>query len=153
MGDDDKKSQDAPRREISQIPLLNEIVFDSSLPLKPPPRPRRTSTKQPPGDHGPDYDPGTLDLFETPGSRLQSLVENQTEEELRAGASRMIDELVEEYSAEIMQRLRVELTEQLGSILEDLTDITRINPEDQDIFEDDFEDDFEDNGDADNRGL
>ncbi len=145
MGDDDKKSQGAPHREISQIPLLNEIVFDSSLPLKPPPRPRTTSTKLPPGDHGPDYDPGTLDLFETSGSRFQSLVENQTEEELRAGASRMIDELVEEYSAEIMQRLREELTEQLGTILEDLTDITRINPENRD--------DFEDDGDADNRGV
>ncbi|MCZ6501453.1 MAG: hypothetical protein O6945_02950 [Gammaproteobacteria bacterium] len=123
MGDDDKKSQDAPRREISQIPLLNEIVFDSSLPLKPPPRPRRTSRKQPPGDHGPDYDPGTLDLFETPDSHLQSLVENQTEE-FRADALRMIDELVEEYSAEITQRLRAELTEQLRSILDDLTDTT-----------------------------
>ncbi len=125
MGDEDKTSRDAPRREISQIPLLHEIVFDSSLPLKPPPRPRRTSTKQPPGDHGPDYDPGTLDLFETPASRIQSLVENQTEEELRAGASRMIDELVEEYSAEITRHLRAELIEQLASILNDLTDNSR----------------------------
>ena len=131
MGDDDKKSRDAPRREISQIPLLNEIVFDSSLPLKAPPRPRRTSTKQPPGDHGPDYDPGTLDLFEAPGSRLRSVLENQTEEEFRAGASRMIDELVEEYSAEITQRLRAELTEQLGSILDDLTDTAKDNSKDE----------------------
>ena len=122
MGDDDKESQDMPRREISQIPLLNDIVFDSSLPLKPPPRPRKPSKKQPPSDHGRDYDPGTLDLFETPGSRLQSLVENHTEKELRAGALRIVDELVEEYSAKITERLRAELTQQLGSILDDLTD-------------------------------
>ena len=122
MGDDDKKSQDAPQGEISQIPL-NEIVFDSSLPLKAPPRPRRTNTKQPTGAHGPDYDPDTLDLFEN--SHLQSLAENLTQEERRAGASRMIDELVDEYSVVITQRLRAELTEQLSSILADLTDTTK----------------------------
>lgn len=131
MGDDDGESKDSPRRAISQIPLLNEIVFDASLSLKPPPRPRRTSTKQPPGDHGPRYDPETLDLFEDHRPSLESLVANHTEKELRAGASKIIDELVEEYSVEITRRLRLELTEQLGSILDDLSDTPKRVPKDE----------------------
>ena len=140
MGDDDGESKDGPRRrEISQIPLLQEIVFDSSLPLKPPPRPRRASPKPPPGDHGPHYDPETLDLFEDREPDVPPSLESHQRTELRAGASKMIDELVEEYSAEISRRLRVELTDQLGSILKDLSDTT--------------EGDMEDEGDADKPGV
>lgn len=130
MSDGDRKSKGGPRREISQIPLLQEFVFDSSLPLKPPPRPHRTSTKRPIGDHGPYYDPETLDLFEDRESRTQPSDEQHTERELRAGSSRMIDDLVEEYSAEISRRLRRELTEQLGSILDDLADADKGDLED-----------------------
>jgi hypothetical protein len=122
MGDNDKGSQDTPGEKISQIPLLNEIVFDSTLPLKPPPQPRGSGTKQPASNHGPDYDPGTLDLFEDRDSVSQSSTMNDTEQGLRAGASRMVDALIEEYSAEITQRLRMELTEQLDAILGDLSD-------------------------------
>ena len=66
-------------------------------------------------DHGPDYDPGTADLFEDP--RLA-----RAGEELRDGAEQMINELVREYSAEITKRLRTELSDQLKSILDDLSD-------------------------------
>ena len=115
---DNKSSGQNSNPEISQIPLLNEIVFDSSLPLRPPTK--RTRTDRTDNDHGPDYDPDTLDLFEDPAARLQSLVEKYTEEELRAGADQMIENLVPEYSIEITRRLRDELSGQLKAILEDL---------------------------------
>ena len=121
MDDNDKKSGDEKSEiRISQIPLLNDIIFDETLPLKAPPRPRRPKTSHGIQDHGPDYDPDTFDLFESPASGLQSFADGATEEELRSGADQLIDELVEEFSAEINRRLRVELTEQLHSILEDL---------------------------------
>ncbi len=117
MDDKDNKSTgEVPG--ISQIPLLNEIVFDSDMPLPPPTI--RTRTYRTDNEHGPDYDPDTLDLFEDPAARLQSLVKKFTEEELRAGADQMIENLVAEFSAEITRRLRDELGDQLKAILEDL---------------------------------
>ncbi len=117
MDDKDNKSTgEAPG--ISQIPLLNEIVFDSGMPLPSPTK--RTGIYRTDNEHGPDYDPDTLDLFEEPAARLHSLVKNFTEEELRAGAEQMIENLVAEYSAEITRRLRDELNDQLKAILEDL---------------------------------
>ena len=113
---DNKSTGDAPG--ISQIPLLNEIVFDTDMPLPPPTI--RTRTYRTDNEHGPDYDPDTLDLFEDPAARLQSLVKKFTEEELRAGADQMIENLVAEFSAEITRRLRDELGDQLKAILEDL---------------------------------
>ena len=101
-----------------KIPLLDEIVFDSGLPPQIPTLGTETSGAD--NEHGPDYDSDTLDLFEKPGARLQSLVKKFTEEELRAGADQMIENLVAEYSAEITRRLRDELSGQLKTILEDL---------------------------------
>jgi hypothetical protein len=117
MDDKDNKST-GENPGISQIPLLNEIVFDSGMPLPPPTI--RTRTYRTDNEHGPDYDPDTLDLFEDPAARLQSLVKKFTEEELRAGADQMIESLVAEFSAEITRRLRDELGDQLKAILEDL---------------------------------
>jgi hypothetical protein len=121
MDDKDNKSAGEPPG-ISQIPLLNEIVFESGMPLQPPTTTRttRTRTQQTDNEHGPDYDPDTLDLFEEPAARLQSLVKKFTEEELRAGADQMIENLVAEFSAEITRRLRDQLGDQLRAILEDL---------------------------------
>lgn len=117
MDDKDNKSTgEAPG--ISQIPLLNEIVFDSGMPLPSPTK--RTGIYRTDNEHGPDYDPDTLDLFEEPADKLQSLVKNYTEEELRAGAEQMIENLVAEYSIEITRRLRDQLNGQLKAILEDL---------------------------------
>lgn len=117
---DNNSPEDDAAREFSQIPLLNEIVFDSSLPLKAPSSPKRPTPAQQDKDHGPDYDPDTLDLFEDSAARFQSFVNDHAEEELRAGANQMIENLVEEYSAEITRRLREELNDQLQAILEDL---------------------------------
>ena len=110
-GEDSKPG--APR-----IPLLDEVVFDSEVPLQPPTL--RTRVAEADNKHGPDYDPDTRDLFEKPEARLQSLVKKFTEEELRAGADQMIENLVAEYSAEITRRLHDELNCQLKAILEDL---------------------------------
>lgn len=117
MDDKDNKST-GEEPGISQIPLLNEIVFESGMPLEPPTI--RTRTHQTDNEHGPDYDPDTLDLFEDQAARLQSLAKKFTEEELRAGADQMIENLVAEYSAEITRRLRDEFSDQLNAILEDL---------------------------------
>ncbi len=118
------QKQDPPREVeeggISQIPLLKDVVFDATRSPKTPKSPARK--KKPVGDHGPDYDPDTLDLFEEPSARFLSFVNDHTEDEVRDGADKVIDELVEEYSVEITRRLRDELNEQLESILQDLND-------------------------------
>ena len=101
---DDK---DKPEEDAEDAPMLEDVVFDASLPLQPP---RRTPIEE--VDHGPDYDPDTLDLFDPVAS---------AEEALRLGAEQVINELVQEFSAEINARLRAELTLQLHSILEDLS--------------------------------
>ncbi|HAK50451.1 MAG TPA: hypothetical protein DCM54_00885 [Gammaproteobacteria bacterium] len=95
---DEKDKQDP-----SQI---HDVVFDPDLPLKPP---RELPLENP--DHGPDYDPDTIDLFDPVAS---------AEEALRLGAEQVINDLVHEFSEEITQRLRAELTDQLKSILDDL---------------------------------
>jgi hypothetical protein len=100
---------------ITQIPLLNDIVFDSSLPLRPPKKP---SPRKKRANYSPDYDPDTMDLF---GDHDQDLpLDDETTDELMASAGEMIDDLVEEFTEEISKRLREELTDQLASILTDL---------------------------------
>ncbi len=116
--DDEDKASSKPKHK--QIPLINELVFDESLPLKAPPRPRSMSTgiakKQTESRvHGPEYDPDTRDLF---GSTLSEAT--QSADDFRTGADRIVNDLVEEYSIEIIDRLRQELTTQLHSILDDL---------------------------------
>ena len=128
MSDDKKNPQETPQGKISQVSLLNEMVFNSELPLKPPPKPTKKRLKRPLTDHGPDYDPETLDLFDELPPQL---------EEPRADSSKVIDGLVEEYSEEISRCLREELTEQLGSILDELTQPAK------DDLEDSSEDDPE----------
>lgn len=120
---DDTHDEEEPKKP-GQIPLLNDIVFDTSLPLKAPPRPKnqkadaskpaKRQKNLPPG-----YDPDTLDLFSD-----DDLPEDFESEELSGGlresADQVISELIDEYSEEIGKRLREELTHQLSSILEDL---------------------------------
>jgi len=102
MDDKDKSKEDA-----EDAPILKDVVFDASLPLQPP---RQSPIEE--VDHGPDYDPDTLDLFNPVAS---------AEEALRLGAEQVINDLVQEFSAEINSRLREELTLQLHSILDDLS--------------------------------
>ena len=125
LDDDDKKTP-------GQIPLLNDIVFDTSLPLKAPPRPKRDPQKNPltkprkQNSYPPGYDPDTLDLFGDLG--LPDDIESEElSGELRESADQFINDPVDEYSEMIGKRLREELTQQLSSILEDLN--TRQKPE------------------------
>jgi len=109
--DDDKKP--------STIPLLHDMVYDPSLPLRPPKRPSRPKAQKP--STPPGYDPDTIDLFGDVDPHLDiEDLDEETMEEFRDSAEQMIDDLVEEYTEEISQRLRSELTEQLTSILDDL---------------------------------
>jgi hypothetical protein len=126
MDENDKKSQNENDDEnttgqASQIPLIHDVIFDEKAPLKAPPRSRQQK-KPVRNDHGPDYDPDTLDLFEEPTSRLLTYANEHTEDQLREDANQLIDDLVEEYSVQIAQRLKEELTDQLHSILDDLND-------------------------------
>lgn len=101
---DDK---DKPEEDAEDVPMLEDVFFDASLPLRPP---RQMPVEE--VAHGPDYDPNTLDLFNPVAS---------ADEALRLGAEQVINELVQEFSAEINLRLREELTLQLNSILDDLS--------------------------------
>ena len=60
---------DADDDKDRQIPLLEDIVFDPSLPLKPPPKPK--AKKPAAKNFSKDYDPDTLDLF---GDTLENVV-------------------------------------------------------------------------------
>ncbi|MDA0789877.1 MAG: hypothetical protein O2780_10520 [Proteobacteria bacterium] len=107
MDDKDKPEDESPESLNSDedgIPLLHDVVFDPAMPLR---APRRVAK-----DHGPDYDPDTIDLFGDPPI--------PSETALRQGAEKVVDDLVAEYSKEITDRLRNELTDQLNSILNDL---------------------------------
>ena len=100
--DDDKK------KPGTRVPLITDMVFGESLPLKPPSR--RSSGKS---RYAPDYDPDTIDLF---GDHPDG-IDKAVTEELRQNVDSMIDNLVSEYAAKIEQRLRQELTSQLVGIL------------------------------------
>lgn len=116
---------DEDEKKPSTIPLLHDMVYDPSLPLRPPKRPRRPKAEKP--STPPGYDPDTIDLF---GDVDQSLDVDDLDEEIleEYTAPSAGHELSAESSAcegreekdEISQRLRSELTEQLTSILDDL---------------------------------
>lgn len=110
MDDKDKPEDDGE----DGIPMLHDIVFDPDLPTRAPSgaNTRSADEASPIDDHGPDYDPDTIDLFKEAPEPPQ--------EALRAEAERVIEDLVAEYSKEITDRLRTELTDQLSAILRDL---------------------------------
>ena len=89
------KAEGSETGEVAQIPLIEDIIFDEKAPLKAPPRPRRLKNPTP-NDHGPDYDPDTLDLFEEPTSKLLSYANEHTKEELRTDGNEIVNNLVEE---------------------------------------------------------
>ncbi|MEK9821643.1 MAG: hypothetical protein VW840_05700 [Gammaproteobacteria bacterium] len=49
-------------RETIQIPLINDLVFDESLALRPPSKPKRTAATRK-ATYSPHSDPYTIDLF------------------------------------------------------------------------------------------
>ncbi len=107
----------------AQIPLLDDIVDDGEV--QPPRRHKRAPRKRSARDHALNlHAPQTRDLFDTreqpedvPGD---DNVDHAARAELRAKADRVVDDLVAEYSSEILSRLRAELTEQLHLVLRDL---------------------------------
>jgi hypothetical protein len=111
---------DDEEKPATQIPLMSDVVFDESLPLRPP---RKSSSKKATQrvNYSPDYDPDTIDLFGEQDS-LAPEIDGTVTEKLKHSADQVIDELVDEYSAEFGRRLRGELTAHLSSILEDLND-------------------------------
>lgn len=127
MDDDEEKPG------VTQIPLMHDLVFDSSLPLKPPKR--KASAPRKPKNYSPDYDPDTIDLFgdiSLPGDDKQARNDNAP---LASDASEVVD-TESDHSIEIEDNnaapqispdpidpsLRGELTDQLSSILDDLAD-------------------------------
>lgn len=108
---------------VTQIPLIETLVFDASLPLKPPPRPARNKD---PGrtSYSPDYDPDTIDLFENDPGEPNISTEASVASEPGQSAGHLIDDLeddlLDEHKQELGHRLRAELTEQLSAILEEL---------------------------------
>ena len=105
---------------ITQIPLMEDLVYDASLPLKPPRRSPKKDVQPTRINYSPNYDPDTIDLFEDANVEPDIHLDDSIAAELRQSADHLIDELVDEYTAEIGKRLRDELTEQLTSILDDL---------------------------------
>jgi hypothetical protein len=101
----------------SQIPLIQDLVYNESLALRSPKKPRKPSIKN---THqlSPDYDPDTIDLFvDIDESQFDEALSS---EELRKSAANLIDGLTPEFADDIGQPLREELSEQLSAILEDL---------------------------------
>ena len=104
---------------LTQIPLLEDMVFDSTLPLKPPKRPKPEGKRI---AYSPEYDLDTRDLFEDELLEAEFGIDEDIADELRSSAEEIIDDIVDEFSEEFRMRLRSELTDQLISILEDLKD-------------------------------
>ena len=53
---------DEENKETIQIPLIDDLVFDESLALRPPPKPKRKTTARK-AAYSPHSDPDTIDLF------------------------------------------------------------------------------------------
>jgi hypothetical protein len=109
MDDDENKPG------VTQIPLIQDLVFDPSLPLKPPGK--RSHRSQKSGSYPPGYDPETVDLFED----IIDPVELADED----GRDTQAPDLTQETGnpkSEIEENLRVELSDELGTILKHLKD-------------------------------
>lgn len=125
MADDqDKTAEKNPEKtaeKTGQIPLLDDVVFNTSLPFpKPKPRPQKKELQE-------QNIPRATDLF---GGSPETAVSgpysptyeaedmDEATAKLRNSTERVVDNLVAEYSQEIVSRLREELT----SLLEELDD-------------------------------
>jgi hypothetical protein len=129
----------------SQIPLLNNIVFNTSLPLKPPRK--KVNPSLGPGEAA----PRPTDLFGgTPETAADGPLSAQYEAhdidadrtKVKAQASRVVDSLVQEYSTEIVRRLKDELTTLLNDLDGDELD-------DNDLHDNDLHDNDLDENDLD----
>jgi hypothetical protein len=117
MDDDENKPG------ITQTQLIQDLVFDPSLPLKPPGK--RSGLYQKPsqspsrksGPYPPGYDPETVDLFEDIVDPVELADEDDRDTQ--------VPDLTQETGnpeSEIEENLRVEVSDELGTILEHLKD-------------------------------
>lgn len=115
----DEPSLVSPSSQNGQIPLLDDVVFNTALPF---PKPKPAARQKPPHDKNA---PRATDLFggspETaqagPLSNHYDAVDiDKTTRQVKDRTDRVVDSLVAEYSYEIVERLRNELT----AVLEDL---------------------------------
>ena len=117
-----KQTSDTHQNEVSapsQIPLLDNIVFNTSLTLK-------VTTKKPKPSLGPDESvPRPIDLFggtsETAtlgplSAQYQAEDIDSKRTKVEAQASQVVDALVQEHSTEIVRRLKDELTTLLDEL-------------------------------------
>ncbi|MFT7688243.1 MAG: hypothetical protein ACI9FB_003605 [Candidatus Azotimanducaceae bacterium] len=110
----DEKKAEHP----AQIPLLEDVIYNTSLPFPAQPRRRKLDVIE-----DPSKVPRVTDLFggtpetATAGPYSASYdAESIESARIKQQASQMIDTLVQEYSEEIVRRLR----DELSSILDDL---------------------------------
>ena len=94
---------------MMQTELLHDVVFDPSLPLKPPPRPRKPVR---PASYSPHSDPDTIDLFGDVAVNNPELLDEELDHE---------DDWQQESALGVhSQELRDSLAEELTSILAEL---------------------------------
>ena len=107
------------RHGVTQIPLIHDLVFDPSQPLKPPGKRSRPSMSpsRKAGPYPPGYDPDTVDLFEDivdPIEPADRDARDIREPDLAQEAGNL--------ESQIEENLRAELSDELGTILEHLKD-------------------------------
>lgn len=116
-----ERKQVPPGEKTGQIPLLDDVVYNTSLPFaKPKPQPRPATLVE-------ENAPRPTDLFggspetATSGPFAASYDAKDMDAvaaKLRNGTEQVVDNLVAEYSQEIVGRLRKELT----TLLDELND-------------------------------
>ena len=113
--DDEKKPG------VTQIPLIHDLVFDPSTPLKSPgkqPKISQSSSKRT-GRYPPGYDPDTVDLFKDIVGPVYFLNENDWDTQ----KPNIVDAAVNP-TTELDENLRTELSDELNTILKHLKDHT-----------------------------
>ena len=124
LAETEETQEDTQEKIPAQIPLLDDVVFNTSLPLATPPRRRRPKSPQS------ESIPQATDLFggspETarngPFSTSYDAYDlTEEKRQVKAKASTVVDSLVKEYSVEIVQRLRDELSSLLDELDDDLS--------------------------------
>lgn len=109
---------DEENKETIQIPLIDDLVFDESLALRPPPKPKRKAAARK-ATYSPHSDPDTIDLFGDVDVESADDLDDIPDFETTLEAT--LD--VEPVEPEIIRpnnELREELTRELDGILETL---------------------------------
>ena len=113
--DDEKKPG------VTQIPLIQDLAFDPSTPLKPPgkrPKISQSSSKKT-GRYPPGYDPDTVDLFKDIVGPVYFLNENDWDTQKLNTVEAAVNP-----TTELDENLRTELSDELNTILKHLKDHT-----------------------------